>query len=643
MRKEEQMNRRTLKSTLRSITVLVVGLLLAGSAFGVSPRTTHALDGGGSLALMAKEIADAVGWIFGDQIIAAISNQTYGWSMEGFGAMTLSINPESLDTIREFREGDTTFLQNPNAFFQSLGDDITVYFLSELESIAEESIEGVREGLAVIARDSNDSMSSRLTTTIDRNTLASFTSGDFAGSGGWETWLELTSNPQNYFDGALQIALSELSAAKNAAIERNKQELQQSGGFLSLRQCSQDITTITDASLRKVAAAQADEYGCLSYTNVTPGALIGDKVKSAISADLDRIGAADEITEIIAALVTTAIDQLVQQGFSEIRNVTQNFGTPSAVEQRGVQSVSQYERLLYSVFNDGTGAPEPPPPNPLDRLTWNSSPVLASRDVARGPNWAQLTWTPPGDRDSSEILGYMISRFEDAPSPDGAAPDGALSSHEKATVVATQSREDGTLRETSPGVYDLTFVDNSIVPNKRYGYFVTAFDTRYNRSQPSSTVIVDAVSEDSRVEPEVDIVPILRLRAGESTRGHVAPGVDIEIATYLIDFGSYWSPTEIDGSTVEVPRHDLVMTIKNAKSEITEQRVVTYGRNSGRENGSSETIEIPISGFSGDDNYIDVEVQADVSNKIKELSETNNSRTLRIYRDPSKNPTLITD
>lgn len=650
------------KHMLRGVIPLLIGILVVGSTFGFSPRTTYALDGGGSLGLLAKEIADAIGWIFADQMIGAISNQTFQWSSEGFGNLTLSVDPTNLKPVKQFLSGDASFLENPAEFFSAIGDEITVYFLGELKTIADDGVEGIREGLITsLARESqkgNESFTSRLTTTIDSKVLAKFTdeTGSFYDAGGWSTWLQMTNNPQNYFDGAMHIALSELDMMKNSAVERNKEELMQSGGFLSIRQCQtlSDLG-ITDPQLRKYA--KVDEQGCAGYKNVTPGGLIGEKVKSAITSDISRIEGADEITEIIAALITTAIDQLVQAGFSEITKVTQNFGTPRDIEQKGLQEVSKVQQRLYGSGNDGTGEAAPPPANPEEAVSWSTGPALNSSNVTHDDYWTQISWSAPVGMAEDDIAGYIIYRFEDRPQPrlqtidgkpqpvidsDGKQiidpPNGIRDENEPEITVATKSKENGTLTQDTQDNYELIYVDSSRNPSKRYGYYIVAFDSSYNRTRSSSVVIVgptetkDGEDGDTKAA-EVDVLPTLRsLRVGDEETGS-------DQSVYTLEVGAYWLPADQD-----LPRFDTVVTIKQSNGQIVSQEIIRYGRGSTNKNGIPVTISFSVpkeNKSEGMAPYVDVEVKADASNKIRESSESNNTKTLRVHLKPEDNLSLI--
>lgn len=631
-----------LKYIIQSTAIVFAILAIVSSTFTLTPRTAYALDGGGSLAVFAKEMADAIGWIFADEMIGAISNQTFQWSSEGFGMLTVSVDPGSLGTVRSYMSGDRSFLDDPEGFFRGIGDDITTQFITELKGVAGGIRDGVIEGIALSARSQGDSASSRLTTTIDEKILKDFTSGDFgsfASEGAWGTWLQLTNNPQNYFDGAMQIALSELNQMKQSAVERNKEELAQSGGFLTMRRCQTlDDIELRDPTLREYA--KVDEFGCAAYENVTPGKLIGDKVSSAITSDMSRIEGADEITEIIAALITTAIDQLVQAGFSEIVNVTQKFGSPSRVEQKGTSEVAKLQQEMYSVGGDGTGEGEPPPPSPLHKADWNSAPEFGTDSVARGPYWAQLTWTAPASgRDSDEILGYAIYRGE-VPTDE--------EKEIKYENIATMSKETGTLKKLSEGVYDLSYVDNTLNPNITYEYYIVAFDLNYNRSQRSPIARVSLTTEEGEerrvYKPEVDVVPMLKLTGGGGIvlGGEAGYAEGLAAGGYYIEVGSYWGAAheDIDLSEIEVPRHDTVVTIRNSEREIIEQIVMTYGKGGEYENGVPMQHIVNILGADGKGMYVDVEVRADASNKVKESNEANNTRTLRVHVRPEDNPTL---
>lgn len=128
------------------------------------------------------------------------------------------------------------------------------------------------------------------------NNVQGFLSGDFS-QGGWPAWFELTQSEANdpnraYFRTQFQLQQEIL----NEQAEEN-QYLEFGDGFLSFRVCE------------NTAAASGVRENC---TITTPGRVISDQLNGALNAGRDMLITADEIDEIIGALLA----QLAQQALT---------------------------------------------------------------------------------------------------------------------------------------------------------------------------------------------------------------------------------------------------------------------------------------------------------------------------------------
>ena len=70
-----------------------------------------------------------------------------------------------------------------------------------------------------------------------------FAEGDFVGGGGWDSWLQITTNPQNNPMGAMILAEVELDARLAAKKEIQMTETAWGNGFMSFKDKDGKITT----------------------------------------------------------------------------------------------------------------------------------------------------------------------------------------------------------------------------------------------------------------------------------------------------------------------------------------------------------------------------------------------------------------
>lgn len=292
---------------------------------GVFFATPQRAEAGGGWAVFFKEISDVAGWFFGDRILRNISNEALDWAKTGFGNLTENVNEDRLDIGTEFALGDEAFLVNPTAFFSDVQSDVSRYFLTELsneiggalpESFGDRIVEE-------LAKQQQHDLSPRdqfteLESTIPNDELEAFMD-DFS-EGGWGTFLELTGNPNNYFDGALLAAQSELNDWQTEMEQQYREELQQGEGFLTLRECDD------------FEGSQPDAIGCSAYKKVTPGSIVGDRTGRSTSTDIERVKAADEITELIAVMVSMIFNELLDKGLSGFTEQSGGEGAQGAFE-----------------------------------------------------------------------------------------------------------------------------------------------------------------------------------------------------------------------------------------------------------------------------------------------------------------------
>lgn len=128
-----------------------------------------------------------------------------------------------------------------------------------------------------------------ITETFDN--IEGFLAGDFY-AGGWDAWASLTLNPRNNVYGAIFEAQSELSAAIVGAQQQEVAYLDFGGGFFGVEEC--------------------DENG--DCQRVTPGSIIQDGLSNTLNIGNERLTVADEIDELVAALLAHLMSSVFSSG-----------------------------------------------------------------------------------------------------------------------------------------------------------------------------------------------------------------------------------------------------------------------------------------------------------------------------------------
>jgi hypothetical protein len=127
----------------------------------------------------------------------------------------------------------------------------------------------------------------------------------------WDVYETITTDPSgNIFTAFIQ-EQSNVSASINNELQKKQDDIERGNGFLSFEEC-------VDADNNNSYVVSALPSSDFTSTNkeqecsiVTPGSVIGGTLTKQIGLDTDRLALADEINEIIGAL----IGQLAQQAF----------------------------------------------------------------------------------------------------------------------------------------------------------------------------------------------------------------------------------------------------------------------------------------------------------------------------------------
>ena len=223
--------------------------------------------------LVNKEYSlDCIVWAAAKAIVNSITQSVLGWAQSGNWNNT------------------PFFVEDPSQYFASLGDDVSDLFIDELADVGTNISPNFKTSLIrAIALDTTrisyqESQLSRCAV----DTTDAFVN-DFSGEGGWDTFLEITSNPQNTPFGCYAFATAELERRKTVVAKEQKDFLDWGGGFLP------QLNPATGSVL-------------------TPGSTIRDQLTRVISSGLAELENADELAEILAAFASSLITTIFGGG-----------------------------------------------------------------------------------------------------------------------------------------------------------------------------------------------------------------------------------------------------------------------------------------------------------------------------------------
>ncbi|MEJ0053730.1 MAG: hypothetical protein WDN10_03345 [bacterium] len=267
-----------------------------------------------ALALQIKEyVLDPLAYAVVQQVKAAMVQSIVSWASNGFN-------------------GSPSFVVNLNVHLGNIVDQVASKFFSQIGNFSLDLPFKVNTA-ALLQADYYKSTSSNSFFLLNQCTLGSATvavssSGFDFNKGGLSGWFRFTMDSQNNPVGFAMRARDELIARATAAVTQSKDEITQNKGFLSWRgdcklqgQAPQTVevadpvvTTNPDGTMDfqfSDPVVKDNGANCLEYDIETPGSVIADAASKAIGTPIDSVISADEIDEIIGAVLQGLIKNVL--------------------------------------------------------------------------------------------------------------------------------------------------------------------------------------------------------------------------------------------------------------------------------------------------------------------------------------------
>ncbi|NTV22662.1 MAG: hypothetical protein HGB03_03855 [Candidatus Yonathbacteria bacterium] len=344
-------------------------LLLATISIGIlgAPRKAHALFGLGNIAgllgggvgdpvivtrditrdltILPKEMGlDSIAWTIAKMLVGDIIMDLQNFVNQGFF-------------------GDPLIVTDPDAFFAKLSRDATTAFMGEVSEA--DIYEPIKRQLLKQLAQSYTPYSERARSTIGDVLVNPEAFMEDFKQGGWTGFMALL-EPQNNIYGQSYMAAEEHSTRVNTAVSNVKDELDQSGGLLSLPgKCLEyagtyDIATKTQDSVSIDSfdysgnAAAGTGATCIKWERVTPGQFIANTLSEALGSPLRSLENADEIEEMLATLINNLVSSLLTQGITAITGSSD--GTTDSSSGSVSETISTDDRLIDILEEEITDA-----------------------------------------------------------------------------------------------------------------------------------------------------------------------------------------------------------------------------------------------------------------------------------------------
>lgn len=293
---------------------------------------------------------DNIPYIIGKLVLKKLTAQIVGWINSGF-------------------KGNPAYLTDPNSFFLDVGDQAASQLLSNtsLSRLCTPFRAQIRIAVAKNYLTESDNIGYCTLGQIADN-FDNFTN-DFS-SGGWDAFFTVTQNSQNNPYGSYMNTKHQLGVDVAGVGVKYQKQLEQGNGFLSFEKCKpgteQKAVAALDGSGRlnttptlecqvkadwstvpknPITGLPVGEPACLKYypvreevidtglavgdckpgdkETVTPGSVISGQLENVFGSGVRKLEAADEINEIVGALINQLAETLVGGLGKGLRGMTQ--------------------------------------------------------------------------------------------------------------------------------------------------------------------------------------------------------------------------------------------------------------------------------------------------------------------------------
>lgn len=238
---------------------------------------------------------DGLLWNIGKTIIDLMSDSVVRWVNSGY-------------------KGGPSFVTDPRVFFTDIADSIGGTIINDVGAGAVCSpfklqIQGsIRNTITGLKTKPGDTLKNRCTFSAALGNIQNFIQGDFS-QGGWNSWFTLTQNRQNNPYGAYVETDTELNVRIGNSQDLAKLEMNWSDGFLSPRDFPADCQKIDPNNNNR----------CIEWKPIkTPGKVIEKSLEGALGTELKQLEIADEVDEIIGAVLGRLIKDIAQKSLFKI-------------------------------------------------------------------------------------------------------------------------------------------------------------------------------------------------------------------------------------------------------------------------------------------------------------------------------------
>lgn len=233
--------------------------------------------------------------------------------------------------------GSPSFVTNFNQYFANVADQAAGTFIkgSALSFLCSPFAPQIKIAIAQSYANRNAAASCSLTKVT--NNVNGFLKGNF-GAGGWGSLLQFTTVPSNNSFGAYAYGKIEMQGAITNA-QNNANRNISPGGFISVQKC--DNTPLIAYGTGRVP----DNKNCKV---TTPGQVVQDSLKTSFDSSINQLQVAQNINEIIQALINQLIIKSLYGGLANANTGVTNPLAPAVDQAASAQAQALLTTLQAS-------------------------------------------------------------------------------------------------------------------------------------------------------------------------------------------------------------------------------------------------------------------------------------------------------
>ncbi|MFA6227399.1 MAG: hypothetical protein WC631_02905 [Candidatus Paceibacterota bacterium] len=263
---------------------------------------------------------------------------------------------ETVKWIDSGFQGNPAFISNPSEFLQNAGDQAVGDFIfnnPNLRFLCYPFQTRIKLALGLIYKPFQKQINCTLSGVLKnaQGSYNDFMAGNFIEGGGWDSWLQISTQPQNTELGSLLMAKAELDLkVGDKKLSDVTGPLSWSGGALDFKKCTEQKYIVTigeDGELTKVntgtsktfsgsplyrppantnigalnldEADSGQEYTDTNCITTTPGKIIAEKFGFAATSDQRVTELQTTVTNGMDAIFSALLNQLVTQALTKLK------------------------------------------------------------------------------------------------------------------------------------------------------------------------------------------------------------------------------------------------------------------------------------------------------------------------------------